>query len=146
MRPLYLDLNILYSSFLSFSLSSSLVSSARQASLLSSILLPPHPSPAKHSTYLSATFLHGKQTPCILISSQSILSISPSWLTCLPLQPLVEDFAPCVPHCANLRIQSQWHILPAHLPFPPPTSRPLFFHCLYFCSASLPLFYFDWMI
>ena len=38
------------------------VLSPKQASLLSSILLPSHPSPAKLSSYLFATLLHGKKT------------------------------------------------------------------------------------
>lgn len=88
------------------------VPSYRQASLLSSILLPPHPSPAKHSTYLFAALLRCKQTFLYLNLLPEYSFCLLDWAYLSPLQPPIEDIACSLPYPKNLRIQSQWHILP----------------------------------
>ena len=88
------------------------VLSPKQASLLSSILLPSHPSPAKLSSYLFATLLHGKKTfLCLnLLSEYSFQHLN--WV-CLSLPRPVEVSGRFLPYPTNLRLQSQWHILPS---------------------------------
>ena len=80
---------------------------------------------------------------CVLISSQNILSITSTGFTYLSLLRPVEDSARFLAYPTNLRLQSQWHSLPST---PIAISRPLFYHCLYFCYASLSIVFFDWII
>ena len=84
-----------------------------------------------------------RKLSCVLISSQNILSITLTGFTCLSLLRPVEVSGRFLPYPTNLRLQSQWHILPST---PIAISRLLFFyHCLYFCYASVSLVFFDWI-
>lgn len=121
--------------------------------MFSPVSKPPSSHPFSYSlTHLLPNFLLTCLLPfsmvrklsCVLISSQDILSITSAGFTCLSLLCPVEDSARFLPYPTNLRLQSQWHRLPST---PIAISRPLFFyHCLYFCYASLSLVFFDWII
>lgn len=74
------------------------------------ILLPPDLPPAKHSTYLSATLLHGTQT-FLYLSFRNFLSIS-AWLTCFPLQRHIEEDIAHSLTSRNLRIQKYFLFFP----------------------------------
>lgn len=82
------------------------VLSPKQASFLSSIFLPSYPSPAKLSTYLFATLLHGKKTfLCLnLLPEYSFHHLN--WVYCLSLLRPVEDSARFLAYPTNLRLQT----------------------------------------